>query len=209
MPLNDIYMLTLIQEWGTGGKRMNNVFFYEHTAGEDNHVGLGFAFATQILPDINSLQCNIVRNYSVNVVNLGDLGDFGDTVVSGGGLYEEQSLPIADAIGYTTKLNTRAVRHGGKRFSGIPESVQANGIVTVSGYLTYMETVRGHLMNELTAIGDTWLPVVIKRVREEIPGTVPQQYTYRLPETDGELVIGEIVAAYTSPKISHQVSRSK
>lgn len=207
MALNTIYQLRLIQEWGSGGKRMENVFFYDHTAGSGEAADLATAFGTAILPAIHELQNEIVKDYSIDVINLGDLSDFASVPTVGQGDYSGDALPPYAAVGYTLKVSTRAVRKGSKRFSGVPESVQVNGQVTNATYATSMEALRILLQTELVDASETWLPVVIKRVKTAVVGTVPLQYTYRLPTTDGELTIGEIVVALTSSILSHQVSR--
>lgn len=208
MPLNQIYMLTLVQTWGTGGKAMENVFFYDHTAGTGTAGTLAQAFEETILPLINDLQFEGVKNIRADVINMGDFGDFISWPLDGQGEYAAEALPPANAINFTMKLNTRAVKKGSKRISGIPETVQINGVVTLAEYLTRMEAFRIALYDELETVDNTWLPVVIKRVKEPVVGTVPLQYTYRLPTTDAELVQGEVVTATTTPNISHQVSRS-
>lgn len=207
MPLNTTYMLTLRQTWDIGGKPMNNVFFYDHTAGSGDAQLLAETFELVQLPKINAMQWDGVRNISLDVVNLGDFGDFVSWPIEGTGDTSTDSLPPASAINFTMKLNTRAVRKGSKRISGIPESVQSNGRVLDAGYLALMETFRLSLYAELVNDLDTFLPIVVKRVREAVPGTTPVQYTYRLPISDLELVIGEVVTATTTPIISHQVSR--
>lgn len=208
MSLETTYMLRLIQTWGVGGKRMENVFFYDHTAGDGVAIQLAQAFEANILPNITNLQCDLVKNVSLDVINMGNFGDFISWPLTGQGEYAAEALPPHSALNFTMKLNTRAVRKGSKRISGIPETVQINGVVTLAGYIARIETFRVLLDDELVTTEDTWLPVVIKRVKEPVAGTVPVQYTYRLPETNAELVVGQIVTATTTLNISHQVSRS-
>lgn len=207
MAINTIYMLRLQQTWDTGGRPMENVFFYDHTAGVGDAFTLATDFVTTILPLINAIQGATVKNVDVNVVNLGDLGDFSSPITTGSGAIGGESLPPFAAIGYTLKVNTRAVRKGSKRFSGVPEAVQAQGLIIDATYKAAMEALRVAMQLELVSAADTWLPVVIKRVKTAVVGTVPTKYTYRLPTIDAELVVGEIVVALTSFNVSHQVSR--
>lgn len=207
MALNTIYQLRARQTWGTGGKEQESVFFFDHTAGTGASADLAAIWGTVIGAALNALQTSIMKNYSVDVINMGDFSDFAYVPWFGTGSVTDQTLPPYAALGYTMKLNTRAVRHGSKRFSGIPEGAGNDGVITESGYITKVETMRAALEGELTDAGDTWLPIVVKRVKEPVVGTVPLQYTYRLPETDGELVYGEIVSVLNSLNLTHQTSR--
>lgn len=207
MALNTIYMLRLRQLWGAAGKPQENVFFYDHTAGTGVAIDLAQTFENQILPLINAIQSDAIVNNSLTIINLGDLADFIDYPLTDGGDYSGESLPPYAAVGYTMKLSTRAVRNGSKRFSGIVESVQSNGVITDATFITKQNALKSELALELTDVADTYLPVVIKRVKEPVVGTVPLKYTYRLPTTDGELTVGEVVTVLTSVNLTHQVSR--
>lgn len=207
MPLSSIYQVRARQTWQSGGKPLENVFFFEHTAGTGLAADLATSFGTAHGAAINAMQVNIVRNYSIDVINLGNLGDFDSLPWLGGGALGGEALPPHSAVSYTMKVNTRAVRKGSKRISGIPESAQAAGVIIDSGYYDLVEALRLVLKQELVSADDTWLPIIVKRVKEPVVGTVPLQYTYRLPATDAELVTGEVVTVLTTHNIGHQVSR--
>jgi len=207
MPLNTVYQVRFKQTWGSGGKPLENVFFFERTAGTGVASDLATDFGTAIAPAINAIQNNVVKNISINVINLGDLGDFAEPAFVGTGVGTGETLPPFNAVGFTFKVNTRAVRHGGKRIAGVPESAQNNGIITDATYIANIETLRLAMQDELVSADNTWLPVVVKRVKTAVTGTVPLQYTYRLPTTDLELVLGEVTAVLTTTNLTHQVSR--
>lgn len=207
MPLNKIYQVRFLQTYQTGGKASENVFFYDHTAGSGSSAALGAAFGSVVVPLINAIQTQVMKNVGINVINLGDLSDFAPLATAGLGAISGATLPPHAAVTYTTKVNTRAVRKGGKRIGGVPESAQTNGVIDDDGYFANVELLRIQLFAELTSLDDTWLPVVIKRVKTLITGTVPPQYTYRLPTTDAELVVGQITVALTTRNVGHQVSR--
>lgn len=206
MSLSSLYMLRFKQLWKTT-KPQENVFFFNHTAGDGLASDLATSFVTAYVPAINALQGNQLTNVSLDVINMGVPSDFTSPAITGNGVYNEDCLPPYAAVGYTLKVNTRAVRKGSKRFSGVPESVQDDGKITGSTYLTAIETLRVILQQELVSADDTWLPVIVKRVKTPVTGTVPLQYTYRLPNIDSELVLGEVVVALTTVNLSHQVSR--
>lgn len=207
MSLNTIYQLRHVQQFGTGGKMLENVYFFNHTAGLGVAIDLAQDFQNIMLPLVHALQSNVVVDKSIDVINLGNLGDFYSTPVIDSGDHDAQSLPPYAAVGFTQKLDTRAVRKGSKRISGVPEFAQSNGVITDGGYITAMNNLRAQLQIAMTSVSDTWLPVVLKRVKTAVEGTVPQQYKYRLPRTDGELVVGNVVTCLTSPALTHQTSR--
>jgi hypothetical protein len=128
-------------------------------------------------------------------------------LASPGTFATDESLPSFAAIGYTLKLNTRAVRPGSKRIAGIPEIVTNRQTITDAAYIALMEAFRLKLQSPLVGAADTWQLVVVKRVKTPVVGTVPLQYDYRMPTTDADLVYGSVVAALTSTTISSQVSR--
>lgn len=207
MPLNTIYQARIIQTWGEGGNKMENVFFYDHTAGSGNALTLAELLETGCLALINDLQTQFVKNVSIDVINLGDLSDFISYPITGEGGWAGDSLPPYAAVGFTMKVNTRAVRHGSKRFSGVPESAQDDGKVTDPSYVTNIDAMRVFLSQEVVGASDTFLPVVVKRIRTAVPGTTPTQYTYRLPRAGDTLTLGEVVTVIDSLTLSHQVSR--
>lgn len=207
MPLNTVYQVRARQQWGSGGKELETVWFYDHTAGTGDSTDLAVAWGTGIGDAINDMQCSHVRNYSIDVINLGDLSDFDSVPWTGGGAIVQEANPPFAAVGFTMKVDTRAVRKGSKRISGIPETVVQNGVVTDSAYLALMETLRGAMQVEIVTGTDTFLPVVVKRIKTAVTGTVPLQYTYRLPTIGDPLTLGEIVVVLTSPNLTHQVSR--
>lgn len=207
MALNTIYQLRAIQSWGTGGKPLECVFFYNHTAGAGGAAQLADDWADQVGELMLPMQCTIVKNLTINVINLGDLSDFEYVTWAGTGTQAQQALPPYAAVGFTMKLNTRAVAKGSKRVSGIPETAGQDGVLTDATYVDLVEDFRVALGSEITTVDDTWSPIVLKRVKTAVVGTVPTKYTYRLPATDGELVIGEITSVLTSTRLTHQVSR--
>jgi hypothetical protein len=206
MPLNTIYQL--IHNQSFGDEKLLNVYMFNHAVGSGNAGDLASDFLGSIYPAVLDLQCVQIKSDNIEVINLGDLGDFTTLATTGDhGTREGEMLPVFNGIGYTFKLNTRAVRNGSKRIAGIPEVEQVDGTITNAGYITAIETLRNAFLNPITGAGDTWQPVVVKRVRTAITGTVPLKYRYRLPTDDSELVTGDVVAVLSNLKITHQVSR--
>lgn len=207
MALADVYQLVLTQTFA--GKELNNVFFFNRSDGAGGAGVLCAAFDSDYLPVINAMQSTGILNQQIFAFSLGNLSDFSTLPISGTGDLSGQALPPQDAISFSFKLNTRAIRPGGKRIAGIPESAQSGGQIEDAGYLDAIEDVRILLGTDLVGGGTTYQPVVVKRVKTAIPGTTPTEYTYRLPEDDDDLVLGGIVAVLTSDLVKSQVSRKR
>jgi hypothetical protein len=71
-----------------------------------------------------------------------------------------------------------------------------------------METLRGIFANNISNDDLLFAKfVIVKRVKYDVPGSDPVREAYRFPETDAELVVGNVLNVLTSRKITHQVSR--
>jgi hypothetical protein len=206
MALSSIYQL--ISKHNIDGQDLENVFFYNHASGSGDAVNLAGDWVVNILPLILALQVHAIQYSEIDVINMGTPADFEYLPDTSTGAYGAVSnLPSFNAIGFTMKLDTRAVAKGSKRISGVPAEVCTREEVTSSGYLTNMEALRLALGTNIAGSADTWQPVVLKRVKTAVPGTTPVQYTYRLPRTDLELVYGGVREVLTSPIITSQTSR--
>lgn len=209
MALSDVWMLTFFQRIHDTAERMLGNYFYTSVDATANANTLAAAFTDAVdgmVPLINAIQTPGMHNDSVRVINLGLLSDFADLPVSGSGTdANAETLPVHDAISFTLKINTRAMRPGSKRISGIAEANVVNGIVTQAGMITAIGALEIGLAAEIVDGAATFLPVIVKRIG--LPLGDPPYTSYRLPETDGELVTGQVVAALASLKVSHQVSR--
>jgi hypothetical protein len=206
--LNTIYQLRDIQE--LDGKTIENVYYFNRSGGTGSAINLALAFETEFLPFVLACQVAYVSHVGLSVINLGDLGDFQQLPLVTAGTYSgDDHLPTFNAIGFSMKLNTRAVKGGSKRITGIAEPATTKDLITAAPLLAAVESLRDAFATDIVSAGNTWQPVVVKRVRTAISGTVPLQYNYRLPATDGELVYGEVTACLTSPLITSQVSRKK
>lgn len=206
MALSDIYQLTLKQT--LFGRIIQNVFFYQRTAPEGTAAVLVDSWIEFILPNILDVQSASVQNVSVSAINLGDLGDFVDVPNDEVGNYGEvDTLPAFNAVGFSLRLDTRAVRPGSKRFAGVPEEASLNGVLVLPGYLAVVESLRQTLLEPAGVVGDTYIPIVVKRIKEEVVGTVPTKYNYRLPTTGDPLVVGTVVNVLTNRNVTSQTSR--
>lgn len=206
MALADIYQL--IHKQAHLGEVIQNVYFYQRSDVESTAGMLIAAFIEDMLPEVRALQTNDYVTTEVSALSLGDLTDFDLEPLNLVGTYGTGvPLPSFNAIGYTLKLNTRAVSPGSKRIAGIPAEVVTEDFVTSSGYLATMETLRLAMLAQVQIDDAIFFPVVVKRTKTAVAGTVPQKYKYTLPVAGDPLVVGTVAAVLTSPKVTHQVSR--
>lgn len=208
MPLNTTYVLRHIQH--QFDQNIENVYFFDHVSGDGVSTDLALAFEGEWLPLIQAMQVPSVVTDGIAVYNMGDLGDFANLPLLSAGLYPDPNpLPAFSAVGFTLKLNTRAVRPGSKRIAGVSEAATDGDTIVVSGMLAAMEAFRLALQSDLTSGGDTWNHVVVKRTKTAIAGTTPTQYRYGLPNIGDPFVSGRVVAALTNKDVTSQVSRKK
>lgn len=190
------------------GEEMRNVFFYRKLAAGTNALQFNTLFDAQVIPDIVTLTTSNIFYDRLFTVNMGVPTDFHEFVLGDTGGAVEASLPMHTAINYTLKLNTREIRPGSKRFSGIPEAATNFNIVNNAGYLAFVETLRLQLGADLTDAGNpAWKPVVVKRIPYNPGGGGPPFTSYRLPAAGDPLVVGDVVTVLFNARISHQVSR--
>lgn len=208
MPLNKVYLLRHIQH--QDNQQIENVYFFNHIAGDGVATNLALDFEGEWLPKITPMQVPSVITDAIACYNLGDLSDFVTLPLATPGSYAlPNPLPSFNAVGFSLKLNTRAIRPGSKRIAGVSEGATAGQTIVTADMLAAMETFRLALAANLVGADDTWQHVVVKRVRTAVPGTTPVKYRYNLPVSDAQLVLGTVVAALTSPIVTSQVSRKE
>lgn len=206
MTVNDIYQLNHKQTYN--GEDIENVYFYRREDVGSDHNDLIDAFIADVMPSIMALQAPQIITASIKAQSLGNLGDFGEQIVNLPGTYDpSEILPIFNAIGYTMRSANRGVRPGSKRITGIPETAQAGGIITLSVYLTRMEAARLAIDAVIGTTPAFFTPVIVKRIKTEIPGTTPVKYRYTLPGPGDDITVATFLGVFTSPVITHQVSR--
>ena len=201
MPLNDIYKITDYQRLPSG-EPVENVYFYQRLGAAGTAGDLEAVFVSTFLPTILGIQSQALVHNLIRFDNLGDPADFEEH--SAGGIIGTLTAAIRnewDCWRFTLRPSSKTVRPGSKRIAGVAESDSAytNGVVGDAGILTLLQTARVQMSALLEGALETYQPVIIKRV---LDGT-----TYRLPETNGELVAVPVSVALLNPKIGHQVSR--
>jgi len=209
MALSDIYELTLAQLYGAGGERLLTKWYYQKAGSGESASDLAEHFfgTGSMLARLNAFQSTKIVNETVRVINLGDLADFADVTLTGGGALATDAAPAFCAVGFTLKLDTRAVRPGSKRIPGVSEADQADGIIVNAGVITDINLAAVQMAEDIAGdSAELYRPVVLKRVHIVEAGP-PARDFYRLPETDEELVAARVIVALVNMKVTHQVSR--
>ena len=211
MAINDLYEVTHVQEDENTGEKIMNKWHFVGTDTGSSAADLYNMFiqTNSFLDRVHELQSRVINDVEVRVVNLFSLTDFyvGDPNDQGS-IADDNMLPLHDALSISLKLNTRGVRPGSKRISGIVEADQNQGIITGSGYLTALNSTLAWLPGPHVSEDDpTYDLVVIKRILDPDPTPVGSSPIYRLPANSGEADYGTVIAAVANLRVSHQVSR--
>ncbi len=204
--LDKLHVVDLKQ--GFAGQDIHSIFSYEDI-GDGNSFDLGGAFLEDVLPAWNDAQAVDITNTSLTVINLGDLGDNDFRSLTGGGTISGSGmLPLHDAVNFTMKPSSRAVRPGSKRLSGLVELYQTAGTIDNATYITLLNTLRDAIGDHIS-LDDTnfYAPCVIKRVKYEVPDSDPVRFAYRFPEIGETPVSSQFAGILINLHISHQVSR--
>lgn len=211
MAINDIYEVTHVQEHEDTGERIMNKWFFVGTDTGSTAADLYNAFCqtNSYLERVHELQSRVINDVEVRVINLFSLTDFFIGDPNGqGAIADDNMLPLHDALSITLKLNTRGVRPGSKRISGIVEADQNKGIITGTAYITALNSTLAFLASPLVSEDDpTYDLVVVKRIEYTVPDSDPPRTAWRLPANAGEADYGTVIAAIANLRVSHQISR--
>lgn len=133
MALNDIYRVIHTQEYGAGGPRLLNVYYYEQTLPGDPEGAeeLATLFDFYVKAQVKAIQNQIIRNVTIEVQNVIAGPDYFQLVLDPTtdiGLRTGESLPPYATWAFRLARTTTASRNGQKRYSGVSEGDQNNGI---------------------------------------------------------------------------------
>lgn len=212
MAVGDVYELVCDQLYGTS--TVLNVFYYEQIS--IVVPAEGFTIAGLLAEQWDEQVGSVIRgSQNVDVIhnevrcrNLFDASDAGLYAVDEpGGNNSTDGMGPFVAMSYKLFGANPAVKNGAKRFVGVHEGIQTDGVIDNAEFITYAEDVAEALAANVTAgdviPSDTWRPVIVKRVRSGTAGA----YEYRLPESSGETVLSQIASALLSVVLTSQVSR--
>lgn len=212
MALNDVYEITLMQK--QKGQNVTNVFHvHQQLAFVSTYTTtaqtLAENFQAQVLSLIRPWQVAEVATVGIRARNLFDVSDdyMLNLALAGGVSDVEDSLPQFTAIGFALNGDDPSVKNGSKRFAGIYEAVQSDGVITNPGLIPQLVTLGNKLAGYVTVgtiIQDNVFKfVIVKRIRTGTPGN----YAYRLPENPLEATLSAIVVAVFKALITSQTSR--
>lgn len=201
MGASDLYMLT---DRGTlRGQEIINVWFYRQniTIGSSPAEALVDGYLAELLPVICAFQPADVLHTEVEAQNLFNPSDKHVRGISEPGAYGLDPSSNFDAIGYALSQDNGAVKNGAKRFAGVADAAEEEGVITSVGYLALLAALAA-VIPEPLAVGltDVFFPVIVKRVLEGVG-------QYRLPETLSEAVYGSVTDAVFNPLVTTQNSR--
>lgn len=213
MAVNDVYEVIDVQE--LYGQQVLNVYFYRQTALVDaayssQSEGLAYNFSFLVVPAVCAVQAGDITHTEIRVRNLFDDTDAFNLPISEPGTIQPASSNGASsfsAVGITLASNNAAVKDGAKRIGGLPDGFATDGVLSVSGILTALNSLMTALEDAVDGAGGvadpSFLPVIVKRIRSGVAGA----YEYRLPENIGELVYGLVADALYSLLVTTQISR--
>lgn len=201
MALSDVFKCTDYQRLPSG-EQILNTYFYQRLDPAGDAPDLLAAFVSDVGDAVKAVQSVALVHYLWRVESLGDLADFDEFSVAGDiGDFSPGVRNEWDAYAFTLRPSTRAVRPGSKRIGGVPEADTnyTNGVITGADHLILLQALRVQLGALLEGALSQYQPVIVKRVLDG--------GSYRLPETDLELVSVPVAQVLFNTKISHQVSR--
>jgi len=141
------------------GQTALNIFSYLQTAGTGTALSVYNAFVNRVTGVLmNSLHSTVYLK-SVLAYNAGDETDFynNDPFLFGG--ITGEGLPTHDCISFQYVPNRLDCRSGAKRFVGVPETRQNNGVPSPS-YVTQCNLLAAVLESNIDYIANAYRPVI-------------------------------------------------
>lgn len=206
MAFNDIYRVTLVQVWDSSEPTAFNIFYYKEISeipGFNNSSQLATQFESNVDPLIRAIQNDIISTISINVENIVPSSDNTYLSYTAGtrvGAKGPDSLPPYVNWAFRLNRNNSAVRNGAKRFWGVSEGDQTDG-VAIPGMTVDLNALSARLALTLGIPGTTSLyqPRIFRAGRPA--KTIPAKTIPAMVQADFD------VASATYTQISSQNSR--
>lgn len=163
------YRLTLTQTYLSA--TCNNVFYYTSPSNlltqADNVCA---AFSSTILGLLAAVQNVGAVSTQLYAIDLNTGTDYHTLTVSQAGLMGDANggLPRFTAWGFRYTTTGSLIRYGYKRFAGIDETAQEQGLPT-SGTLTNLNTLAAALEDPITDGGFTFSPIIVRFTNDSPP----------------------------------------
>lgn len=208
MALTDMY--NVVHDMTLLGRNMLNVYQCERTSPIESAGSISDAFQNSVLPIIRLWQSDEVVNNELRIFNLGTSTDFGTFTLSGAlGLRIGTDGPAFISGEVKFPSIDRAVRTGFKRFGGMLESDDSNGVLNGAA-VTLLDNIGAAMIASWLATSDAHAVcnfVIIKRVCTTVPPPGDPCPQYRLPLTGDPLVFYQPNQRITVLSTRSQVSR--
>lgn len=157
MAVGDSWVVELKSDYQ--GQTALNVFNYLQTAGTGTAVSVYNAFLNRVIDQIRGRLHNTVYFKSILTYNRDDPTDFFTDNPFLFGTTAGEGLPTHDCISFQYVPNRLDCRSGAKRFMGVPESRQNNGVPT-PGYVTECNTLAAVLEGNIDYVLNVYRPVI-------------------------------------------------
>ncbi len=208
MALTDLY--NVVHDMTYLGQKMLNVYQCERANAGETAQTVNDAFQNSVLPSIRAFQNNGVVHNELRIFNLGVSTDFGTFTLGAATGQRAGTKFNAFVVGEVKfpSLN-RAVRTGFKRYGGLVEADDTDGVLT-GAVLTLLDTIGSALIGQWQASSDSHHVanfVIIKRVCATTPPVGDPCPQYRLPETGDPLVLYQPNSRIAITTLRSQVSR--
>ena len=202
MALFDVYQI--VDKSVLLGQECTNIYYYQQDSAVDapNAEDVAAAYIGQVLPLVKTIQEADLLHTEILVTNLFNPSDTFTQAVSvpGTATFGTELLPIFSATGFRLVGDNGAVRNGAKRYAGMDEGVQDDGVITNGTFITQLDAIADQLFATLNhGIIPTYVPVIVKRL---LSGT-----DYVLPDNLGDAVLSHVVEAAFDTLVTSQVSR--
>lgn len=210
--IGDLYLVTLFSTFRS--QQLVNTFTYvqreAEPVGKTNAEALADGFELEFLAvDGNALRnawiSDQVDYQSLRVQNLFSPVDYYELSFASGtdGGATGDALPNYVSYSYRTQWLGGVVRRGFKRFAGVPETVNENGVIAAAA-VTTLQALEGSLESDIEESGSIYRPCIVKRIPYVTSGGSD---AYRLPENAGEAVFVEGLTWQLQLNLTTQNSR--
>lgn len=199
--IGDVFQLTDVQEWQ--GQQCLNVYFYRQAVILVGNAAqqLAEAYINELMPGVQQIQDSNVVHTSIICKNLFNESEAYTELISEPGGLAQVSLPSFNAVAFRLSGNNSAVRDGQKRFAGVTETSQDEGVIVDATYLANLDILGAALLTFLSGgiSPDAFIPVIVKRILDG--------GSYRLPANSGEAVLSDVIEYLFNVDVSSQTSR--
>jgi len=153
-----------------------NVFYYGGTTFAESTLEYLEAFRDDVIAYLAPVTTVSMEYNEIDMQMVKGSDTFDSLAVSIAGTSSGDSLPPFNSWDFTQVRAAAGERNGYKRFAGVPEGLQANGIAT-SAAETNLDIVADKLDNDLTVGAETWSPVIRRTRVNKVVLPFPKFYT--------------------------------